>query len=216
MDYPRFILFLFVIFCSSVFASSQTSRESGELESHEVFVEKLSQFEHIQGKFSQTIESQSGDVIQASVGDFWIARPGYFRWEVAPPYEQKIIADQEKLIVFDPDLEQATVYNHSLDVHSPMQIFSGDIDYLIEQYTIESVNAENNHSTFTLLPHTEQSHFAKLMIKFHANQIQSLTLIDKIEQRTFIEFSEVNSALPISRSVFQFAYPEGTDVIVNE
>ena len=59
--------------------------------------------------FEQTLVDESNRETQHSAGMVAIKRPGKFRWDYQLPYQQLIVADGEKLWVYDTDLEQVTV-----------------------------------------------------------------------------------------------------------
>ena len=48
-------------------------------------------------------------VIRQTQGHFVFQRPGRFIWDTQKPYEQKLIADGKQLIMWDKDLNQATI-----------------------------------------------------------------------------------------------------------
>ena len=61
------------------------------------------------GRFTQRVVSRNRKAAQPASGDFVFARPGKFRWTYSKPYEQVLVADGEKLSIYDKDLNQVTV-----------------------------------------------------------------------------------------------------------
>ena len=49
-------------------------------------------------------------VVRQTQGHFVFQRPGRFIWDTQKPYEQKLIADGKQLILWDKDLNQATIH----------------------------------------------------------------------------------------------------------
>lgn len=163
--------------------------------------------------FEQQILDGSGQRLQEASGRLWLSRPGRFRWEVDAPYQQLVVSDGEEVIVYDPDLEQATV--RELDnrvTYTPALLLSGSADELTESYSV-SRSQQGNAETFTLQPRDPDTLFEELEMTFYGERLGLLQMTDSTGQRTAIEFDEVeqNSDIPDSR--FEFEIPEGTDVI---
>ncbi|MBS9404436.1 outer membrane lipoprotein chaperone LolA [Halomonas sp. TRM85114] len=163
--------------------------------------------------FEQQILDGSGQRLQEANGRMWLSRPGRFRWEVDAPYQQLVVSDGEQVIVYDPDLEQATVreLDHRV-THTPALLLSGSADELTESYNV-SRSQRGNAESFTLMPRDPDTLFEELEMTFYGERLGLLQMTDSTGQRTAIEFDEVeqNSDIPDSR--FEFEIPEGTDVI---
>lgn len=79
------------------------------------FKQFISTVNNAEGEFTQQQiraakqgESQP-KVLRKSQGRFVFQRPGKFVWETIKPFEQKVIADGQKLLLWDKDLNQLTV-----------------------------------------------------------------------------------------------------------
>ena len=59
-------------------------------------------------QFTQTVTSPDGVKKKTSSGSFDFARPNRFRFAYAKPFEQTIVADGEKVWIYDRDLNQAS------------------------------------------------------------------------------------------------------------
>ena len=60
-------------------------------------------------QFSQTVTSPDGVRKKQSSGRFEFARPNRFRFIYDKPFEQQIVADGQKVWLYDVDLNQVTV-----------------------------------------------------------------------------------------------------------
>ncbi|MCW5581757.1 MAG: outer membrane lipoprotein chaperone LolA, partial [Luteimonas sp.] len=58
----------------------------------------------LDGQFTQTVFDANGKLKETSSGRVALSAPRLFRWEYVKPYEQLIVADGEKVWVYDPDL----------------------------------------------------------------------------------------------------------------
>src|SRR5512145_1613931 len=63
----------------------------------------------LSANFSQTVRGRDGDVQDRASGTLSLSRPDRFRWDYQKPYVQTIVADGQKLWLYDSDLEQVTV-----------------------------------------------------------------------------------------------------------
>ena len=59
--------------------------------------------------FTQTVTAQDGSLESESSGEVWLKRPGLFRWSYGGDFPELIVADGEKVWLYDPTLEQVTV-----------------------------------------------------------------------------------------------------------
>lgn len=163
--------------------------------------------------FDQEILDSSGQRLQEASGRMWLARPGRFRWEVDAPYEQIVVSDGDKVTLYDPDLQQATI--QALDervTHTPALLLSGSTDELTESYEVAR-SQQGTAETFTLTPHDADTLFESLKMTFYGETLGRLQMTDSTGQRTAIEFDDAQQNVEVADSRFQIDLPEGTDVI---
>ena len=80
------------------------------------------------GEFVQRVVRDAAT--QQSSGRFVFQRPGKFRWIYEKPYEHLIIADGQRLTMFDKDLNQATIRKLASALpSSPASILFGSNDF---------------------------------------------------------------------------------------
>lgn len=174
----------------------------------------LEKIETISGSFIQYSVDQKGTTIQESRGQFKAKRPDYFYWRTDAPLEQEIFADSNKITVYDPDLEQATVQpNEGQAQHTPAVLFSGDPALISESYLVKKQSAEGSMSQFLLTPQSPDSLFEKMRLRFEGASLTELRIRDSLGQESTISFvhTEVNSEIPAS--AFVPSLPEDTDII---
>ena len=69
----------------------------------------LADVQSLSSNFEQVLLTADGTQIQRASGEVLIQRPRRFRWNYRQPYEQLILADGERLWIYDNDLKQVTV-----------------------------------------------------------------------------------------------------------
>lgn len=163
--------------------------------------------------FEQQILDASGQRLQEAQGNMWLSRPGRFRWEVDAPYQQLVVSDGDEVVLYDPDLEQATV--QALDqrvTHTPALLLSGSSDDLVENFDVTR-SQQGSAERFLLLPKDPDTLFEELEMTFRGERLVGLEMVDSTGQRTAIAFREVDMNQSIDDGRFAFEIPEGTDVI---
>ncbi|WP_300729800.1 outer membrane lipoprotein chaperone LolA [Pseudomonas sp.] len=167
----------------------------------------------ITARFSQLTLDGSGTQLQETAGEMAVKRPGLFYWHTDAPNEQTMISDGQKVTLWDPDLEQATI--KKLDqrlTQTPALLLSGDVSKISESFDITSKQA-GDVMDFTLKPKTKDTLFDSLRLSFRGGKINDMQLIDSVGQRTNILFNGVKVNEPVPASKFKFDIPKGADVI---
>ena len=175
--------------------------------------ELLSAANTMSATFSQMTLSSNGSSLQETTGQVTLQRPGMFRWHTDAPLEQVLVSNGEKIWLYDPDLEQVTI--QALDqrlTHTPALLLSGDVSTLAENFSI-TWQEGSSVDDFVLSPKASDSMFDTLRLSFRDGVINDMQLNDPIGQRTNILFQGVKLNESVDASQFNFAIPEGVDVI---
>jgi len=201
-----FIGLLFICSTAHVVASAE-----------EDLSKRLKAIETFSAAFTQIISDPSGEEIQSTSGLVQLKTPGLFYWQVNPPYEQLVVANQQFLWVYDADLEQVTISDRQKLDNSPAQILSGDFSSLGDQYSVtEKKQKGGNLYRLKALVDNNQT-FTELLFEFNKQSLLTgMKLTDRLGQVTSVLFSEIKLNAGIADTVFEFGTPEGVDIIVNE
>lgn len=164
--------------------------------------------------FTQEVTDSRGRQVEASSGRMLLKRPGRFRWDYAEPHERLMLADGERVWLYEPDLEQATT--RGLDDlalrDTPAALLTGTGDVLDRFVPVDEQHAEGL-DWITLEPVEPEADFHRLRLGFAGGQLQVLELDDRLGQQTRVRFAaiEVNPAL--DDADFTFVPPPGVDII---
>ena len=173
----------------------------------------LDKSQTLTARLSQLTLDAGGTQLQETAGEMAVQRPGLFYWHTEAPQEQTMISDGQKVTLWDPDLEQATI--KKLDqrlTQTPALLLSGDVSKISESFDISSKQA-GEVMEFILKPKTKDTLFDSLNLSFRNGMINNMRLVDSVGQRTDILFSGVKANEPIPASKFKFVIPKGADVI---
>lgn len=167
------------------------------------------------GSFTQRIVSRTQKASQPSSGDFVFARPGRFRWTYVKPYEQLLVADGEKLSIYDKDLNQVTVRKLGDALgNTPAAILFGSTD-LDKTFDLKDTGIRDGVSWLEASPKSKDTTFEKISIGFRNGELAAMELRDALGQTTMLDFSNVERNPKIDASTFAFTPPKGADVLQN-
>jgi outer membrane lipoprotein carrier protein len=170
---------------------------------------RLAAITALQGNFEQRQFDEKGIVAATSSGSFKLLKPGYFAWEITAPDSQLVIADTQSLWHHDIDLETVTrrpiAGNEQM---TPLQVLGGDEDLLRERFAIA---AGTDGNSFTLVPVASDPGFRQLSLRFDGQQIVGMEIIDNLNQRINVLFSNVQ-VVELTPEDFAFTPPAGVDL----
>ncbi|GAB6140786.1 outer membrane lipoprotein chaperone LolA [Methylosoma difficile] len=166
----------------------------------------------LQADFKQVLVNEAGQAAQTSYGEFYLQRPGKFRWDYHKPFQQQIISNGGKVWFYDTDLEQVTVKKLDESVGTtPALLLSGDVS-LEQNYHMENQGTEGTLQIIKLVPKNQDSSFKYVTIGLDKGQLGGMELSDNFGQLTRIYFSNSKLNQPIAASLFEFKAPKGADV----
>ena len=157
--------------------------------------------------FDQQLTDEDGVVLEESSGEFWLQRPGKFRWLYAAPLERLIVSDAKKIWLFDPDLDQVTIRSAegALEQTPAGILVSGTA--MLDAYEV-SLGDSGALQTVLLKPKATDSEFSLISLGLRDNQLRKLTLKDRFGQQTLIEFYDTTLNPSIEPGLFSFEPPE--------
>lgn len=162
--------------------------------------------------FVQVSIDESGRPGKRSIGKFFLARPGKFRWNYETPYKQEIVANGKKVWFYDEDLEQVTVKQLGAAIGStPALLLTGQVG-LEQNFTREDLGSRDGIEWVRLVPKDEDNSFRYISIGMKDNHLEGMELSDNFGQLTRISFAGVQRNTPIDPAVFEFEAPPGVDV----
>jgi outer membrane lipoprotein carrier protein len=167
----------------------------------------------LQADFVQTVYDEKAQAVQRSQGHMIMQKPGRFRWDYREPFEQVIVADGERLWLYDKELEQVTVraLDEALSA-TPLALLSGAAP-LAKAFKVATVTSQDGLRWFELRPQAEQTEFSVLRVAFRGEALQVLELEDVFNQRTRLEFKRLLRNAEIAPARLHFVPPAGVDVV---
>jgi outer membrane lipoprotein carrier protein len=198
-----FLLFLYLTLLSSVSLAGEGR----------VLLDRfLTETQTMSANFKQTLKASDGTLLQESSGEFYLQRPGKFRWNYTEPYPQEIVSDGDNVWIFDVDLEQVTVQKQDQGHNNTPMALLQNRQNLEDAFEIHERGSDSGLHRIELLNKKDDSDFNRVMIGLDQKGLRYLQLHDQFEQTTYIYFTELRSNPELDGGLFEFIPPEGVDV----
>lgn len=167
----------------------------------------------LSASFTQTVMDENGQVEQVSHGQMAMQKPGRFRWDYHDPYRQLIVADGERLWLYDKDLEQVTVQRiDEALTETPLALLSG-VAPIEEKFEVRQSHDLGTVRWYELQPKSGDSEFKLLKVAFDQGRLVSFELENALKQVTRLSLQNVRVNPDLDPQRFQFTPPPGVDVV---
>lgn len=169
----------------------------------------------MQSNFTQKVYDSKGKILQTSKGSMAFERPGKFRWQVVKPIPQVIIANEERLWIYDPDLEQVTIRKmQKATGDTPALLLSHSSTSLDNEFKVKELqNKGPGWRWFELKPHANDNMFASVEMGFEGGEIRRMRLQDHLGHLTSVEFDKAKVNTTLSATLFVFKSSPRIEVI---
>ncbi len=172
----------------------------------------LTETQTMSANFTQTLKASDGTLLQESTGEFYLQRPGRFRWNYNEPYPQEIVSDGEQVWIFDVDLEQVTVQQQGAKQNNTPMALLQNKQKLEDAFEIHELGSDAGLHRLELRNKKDDVDFDRIMIGLDAKGLRFLQLHDQFEQTTYISFTDLKTNPALDAAIFEFIPPEGVDV----
>lgn len=173
----------------------------------------MSSAKTLDATFTQEVLTEKGVISQTSYGQFYLSRPGKFRWTYQSPTPQEIVSDGKKLWVYDEDLAQVTVKPLKEAIGGSPAAILTQKDGLGDDFVVLEKSPKNGLQWVDLRPKKKDVEFKKILVGLDDQGIQAMDLYDNFGQITMIRFHEASYNATISPDIFRFTPPKDVDVI---
>ena len=162
--------------------------------------------------FTQTVTSVDGAKKKDSSGQFEFVRPNRFRFTYAKPFEQQIVADGQKVWLYDVDLNQVTVRPMTQAIGAtPAALLAGGT--LDKEFELKALPAADGLEWVQAAPRVKDGPIQSLRVGFKGSVLAALEIVDAFGQRSMLRFTALEQNLKLADETFRFIPPKGADVI---
>ena len=165
-------------------------------------------------------QDKSLKVVRQTQGRFVFQRPGRFIWDTQKPYEQKLIANGNQLILWDKDLNQAAFRPAGQALAStPAAILFGE-NSLDQHFDLIEGEERSGMKWVALVPKSDPNAkkqndlpYTKISIGMANGLPKALELMDGLGSVVLVTLDRIqlNVNLPVNR--FNFTPPAGAEVL---
>jgi outer membrane lipoprotein carrier protein len=163
-------------------------------------------------QFTQTVTSPDGAKKKTSTGSFEFARPNRFRFVYVKPFDQVIVADGQKVWIFDADLNQASSrkFSSALGATPAALLAGGSLD---KDFDLAALPAKDGLEWVAATPKAKDGAFKSVKVGFRGKDLAAVEIVDAFDQRSMLQFSQFAGGVAFAADAFQFKPPAGADVI---
>lgn len=163
-------------------------------------------------EFTQTVTSPDGAKKKVSSGRFEFSRPNRFRFTYQKPFEQVIVADGEKVWIYDADLNQASSrkFSQALGATPAALLAGGSLE---KDFDLAARPAKEGLDWIEATPKAKDGSFKSVRVGFKGKTLAAIEVMDAFGQRSFLQFSGFVANESIAPDTFVFTVPKGADVI---
>jgi outer membrane lipoprotein carrier protein len=162
--------------------------------------------------FTQTVTSPDGAKKKNSSGSFEFSRPNRFRFSYTKPFEQVIVADGQKVWIYDADLNQVSARKFSAALGAtPAALLAGGS--LEADFNLAAQPAKDGLDWAEATPKAKDSAFQVMRVGFRGKELAAVEITDSFGQRSLLSFSQMTANPVLPADTFKFTAPAGADVI---
>ncbi|MCX7995306.1 MAG: outer membrane lipoprotein chaperone LolA [candidate division WOR-3 bacterium] len=162
-------------------------------------------------EFKQQFCEKGSGICQTFDGAIYFLKPNFFRMEIKNP-KQIYVGDSASLWIYLPDRKKAIRQHLGTDIP-----FAINPDIFLKNYE-ERFNAElkkGQDFEIILTPKEETEIYKKIIVVIDPQkyEIKGLTILDETESENKFIFKNIQLNKKISKKIFEFKPPKGTEVI---
>ena len=198
-----------IFLLSSLIASSVQAADTARsrLEAFSAGIQTIS------AHFEQSITGAKGNRGDVSSGTLALKAPRQFRWHTTSPYEQLIVADGNRVWIYDPDLEQVSVRGQGAEeAHSPLSVLT-DLSQLNHDFTASEAGEREGLRWLKLVSKAKEPEFSFAELGFDQKNLARMRFEDSLGNTTEIRFSDWQRDPKLPADTFSFTPPKGVDVV---
>ncbi len=177
-----------------------------------VRLQRFLQAQAFEGSFSQIVYDTKHSVIGDTSGIFTLLRPGRFRFEYLEP-RQIIVSDGINLVIYDPDLSQASVQPVAEALgDAPIAMLMGE-KAISDRFHLKRGGTIEDLDWILLTPKVQDMEFTRIELGLDSEKLVKIKMLDYFEQTTIITFlrSRLNPEIPAD--AFRLYLPPTVDII---
>jgi len=180
---------------------------------------KIANLSAFSADFTQKVVDADGNPLQENSGNLAVDKPNLLHWQVTAPNESLIVSDGKALWLYDPFIEQVSVYaTDGAMSNTPILLLANPDKSIWQNYTVKLLN--NEHYLITAKDDNSQVKSLELQFdKQNQNQnpnelttLNEFVILDATGQLSRVQLTNVKPLTKKHKSLFTFTSPEGVEI----
>jgi outer membrane lipoprotein carrier protein len=169
--------------------------------------------ETLRARFEQKVISSDGAVEDSSAGQVWLSRPQRFRWEYGGEFPEVVVADGERVWIYDVTLEQVTVKDQSTAAADSPLVLLTEPTRLDEQFEVREAGDASGLQLLELRSRSMEAGFDRILLGLRNSSLVLMIMEDAFGLRTELRFEEIQRNPVLDEGLFMFEPPAGVDLL---
>ena len=167
----------------------------------------------LEAEFDQRVTTADHGQVVRSHGILYLARPGRFRWAYDQPAEQLILADGDRVWMYDPELEQVSHQAQKDALKGTPALLLSDDGPVDRHFRVLDAGHRQGLDWVRLIPKTQDAVVKDLLLGFDGDRLVRLDMRDEFGQRTAFVFHHIRRNPPLDPALFRFEPPPEVDIL---
>jgi len=167
----------------------------------------------LQADFVQTVVVPDGQQELTSRGTFYLSRPSRFRWSYSSPEGQLVVADGDRVWLYDADLLQVSHQDQDDALRGTPALLLSDTSPIDKHFETIELGPRIGLEWLELIPRGENSEITKVLVAFDGDTLERLEMIDSFGQVTRFFFTKLQRNPQLADELFRFNPPPEADIL---
>lgn len=197
---------------SALFAALLVAAASAHADAVDTLRDFVRDVKSGRAEFTQTVTSPDGAKKKTSSGRFEFQRPNRFRFDYLKPFQQQIVADGQKVWIYDADLNQASsrAIGQAIGATPAALLAGGSLE---QDFTLKAEPSAGGLDWALATPRAKDGPFQSMKVGFRGKELAAVEIVDSFGQKSLLQFTAfaANPALP--EASFRFTVPAGAELL---
>lgn len=182
-------------------------------EAGQVLTDYLKGLNTLSSDFEQVTFNADHSAMAESSGAFYLKRPGKFRWEYRKPGEQIIVADGDRVYVYDVELEQVSHQDQTKALAGTPALLLAGGEPVDREFSVKDLPSSDGLAWVELRPKAQDTEVQSIQIGFEGEDLRTLIMEDGFGQVTRLLFSGTKRNPNLKDGLFRLKPNKATDIL---
>lgn len=204
------MLRIFLFLAALAAAPLATAAEGSGRAALDAFLDGL---DTLHADFEQIVLDTESAETGLMYGEFFLDRPGRFRWNYLSPNRQVILADGRDVWLIEEDLKQVTRHLQKWALkNTPAAFLTMDAE-VDDDFDVVERGAHDGMQWLELLPRDADSDLSRVLLAFDDGQLRRMELSDRFGIVSRFRFFDITRNVPLDPELFRFEAKDDWDVL---